>query len=369
MSIQNTIDEKWMRVALSLSRRNKGATWPNPHVGCLIVKDEQVIGRGWTAKSGRPHAETQALLQAGENANGSTAYVTLEPCAHIGHTKPCSEALINAKVKRVVISTRDLDPRVSGTGITMLENAGIQITEGVMEADSCYEHSGFFNRIVTGRPQITLKLASSLDGHIANENNESKWITSIKSRKLTHLYRMYSDAVMIGAGTAELDDPALDVRHIKTNQQPARIIIDSNLRTSFKSKIFKSMSHFKTFVCCLQNVKPNVVKKWESNGAKIIKCKNTSDGKVNLKDALSKLGSLGFNNIFCEGGSTLATNLIYNNLVEELILIKSGLLIGENGKSLVGKFPETPFLELPKLNLIETYQYGGDSVSIWSKTK
>ena len=121
MSIQNTIDEKWMRVALSLSRRNKGATWPNPHVGCLIVKDEQVIGRGWTAKSGRPHAETQALLQAGENANGSTAYVTLEPCAHIGHTKPCSEALINAKVKRVVVSTRDLDPRVSGAGITMLE--------------------------------------------------------------------------------------------------------------------------------------------------------------------------------------------------------------------------------------------------------
>ena len=142
MSIQNIIDEKWMRVALSLSRRNKGATWPNPHVGCLIIKDEQVIGRGWTAKSGRPHAETQALLQAGENANGSTAYVTLEPCAHIGHTKPCSEALINAKVKRVVISTRDLDPRVSGTGITMLENAGIQVTEGVMEADSCYEHSG-----------------------------------------------------------------------------------------------------------------------------------------------------------------------------------------------------------------------------------
>ena len=119
----------------------------------------------------------------------------------------------------------------------------------------------------------------------------------------------------------------------------------------------------------MQNVKPNLVKKWESNGAKIIKCKNTSGGKVNLKDALSKLGSLGFNNIFCEGGSTLATNLIYNDLVEELILIKSGLLIGENGKSLVGKFPETPFLKLPKLNLIETYQYGGDSVSIWSKPK
>jgi len=369
MPAQTTIDEKWMRVAISLSRRNKGSTWPNPHVGCLIIKDKQVIGRGWTAKTGRPHAETQALIEAGKNAKGSTVYVTLEPCAHIGHTKPCVESLINAKVKRVVVSTRDLDPRVSGLGIKMLKNAGIQVDEGIMEHDSIYEHTGFFNRILNGMPQITLKLASSIDGRIADKDNQSKWITSKKSRKLTHLYRMQNDAVMIGAGTAEFDDPSLNVRHIKTIQQPARIILDSHLRTSVQTKIFRSLRDFKTFVCCLKSVKPNLIKKWKDNGAHVIKCESTFDGKIDLKSALSNLGKLGLNNIFCEGGSTLATNLINNNLVDQFILIKSGLLIGSDGKSVIGKFPKTPFTKLPKLNLIETYRYGDDSISIWRRQK
>jgi diaminohydroxyphosphoribosylaminopyrimidine deaminase/5-amino-6-(5-phosphoribosylamino)uracil reductase len=368
MTTQNTIDKKWMSVALSLAKRTKGATWPNPNVGCVIVKDDKLIGRGWTAPTGRPHAETQALKSAGAASANSTAYVTLEPCAHTGKTKPCTSSLIRANVARIVIATRDPDPRVSGQGLKLLKNAGISITEGILKDEACYEHFGFFNRILNGKPKITLKLATSLDGKIATKNNESKWITGERSRKLTHLYRMQSDAVMIGSRTAIMDDPSLNVRHITTKQQPAKIIIDTTLKTPLTSKIFQSANEFKTIICCGHNVDQSLVSIWINQGSKIIKCKTNMDGKIDLIDAIKHLGTIGINNIFCEGGASLATSLLKADLIDEFISMTSGLLIGANGRSVVGNFDNLSISKLPILKLRESYKYGQDVVSIWSKS-
>ena len=368
MTTQNTIDKKWMSVALSLAKRTKGATWPNPNVGCVIVKDDKLIGRGWTAPTGRPHAETQALKSAGAASANSTAYVTLEPCAHTGKTKPCTSSLIRANVARVVIATRDPDPRVSGQGLKLLKNAGISITEGILKDEACYEHFGFFNRILNGKPKITLKLATSLDGKIATKNNESKWITGERSRKLTHLYRMQSDAVMIGSRTAIMDDPSLNVRHITSKQQPAKIIIDTTLKTPLTSKIFQSANEFKTIICCGHNVDQSLVSIWINQGSKIIKCKTNIDGKIDLIDAMKHLGTIGINNIFCEGGASLATSLLKADLIDEFISMTSGLLIGANGRSVVGNFDNLSMSKLPILKLRESYKYGQDVVSIWSKS-
>ena len=368
MTTQNTIDKKWMSVALSLAKRTKGATWPNPNVGCVIVKDDKLIGRGWTAPTGRPHAETQALKSAGAASANSTAYVTLEPCAHTGKTKPCTSSLIRANVARIVIATRDPDPRVSGQGLKLLKNAGISITEGILKDEACYEHFGFFNRILNGKPKITLKLATSLDGKIATKNNESKWITGERSRKLTHLYRMQSDAVMIGSRTAIMDDPSLNVRHITTKQQPAKIIIDTTLKTPLTSKIFQSANEFKTIICCGHNVDQSLVSIWINQGSKIIKCKTNIDGKIDLIDAMKHLGTIGINNIFCEGGASLATSLLKADLIDEFISMTSGLLIGANGRSVVGNFDNLSISKLPILKLRESYKYGQDVVSIWSKS-
>ena len=368
MTTQNTIDKKWMSVALSLAKRTKGATWPNPNVGCVIVKDDKLIGRGWTAPTGRPHAETQALKSAGAASANSTAYVTLEPCAHTGKTKPCTSSLIRANVARIVIATRDPDPRVSGQGLKLLKNAGISITEGILKDEACYEHFGFFNRILNGKPKITLKLATSLDGKIATKNNESKWITGERSRKLTHLYRMQSDAVMIGSRTAIMDDPSLNVRHITTKQQPAKIIIDTTLKTPLTSKIFQSANEFKTIICCGHNVDQSLVSIWINQGSKIIKCKTNMDGKIDLIDAMKHLGTIGINNIFCEGGASLATSLLKADLIDEFISMTSGLLIGANGRSVVGNFDNLSISKLPILKLRESYKHGQDVVSIWSKS-
>ena len=368
MTTQNTIDKKWMSLTLSLAKRTKGATWPNPNVGCVIVKDDKLIGRGWTAPTGRPHAETLALKSAGEASVNSTAYVTLEPCAHTGETKPCTASLIGANVARVVIATRDPDPRVSGRGLELLKNAGISITEGVLKNEACYEHFGFFNRILNGKPKITLKLATSLDGKIATKNNESKWITGEKSRKLTHLYRMQSDAVMIGSRTAIIDDPLLDVRHIASKQQPARIIIDTTLKTPLTSKIFQSANKFKTIICCAHNIDNRLFSTWINQGSEIIKCKTKMDGQIDLIDAMKHLSTIGINNIFCEGGASLATSLLKENLIDEFISMTSGLLIGANGRSVVGSFGNLSISNLPILKLRESYKYGQDVVSIWTKS-
>lgn len=230
-----------MALAISLGRRNLGQTSPNPSVGCVLVKNDVIVGRGYTAPGGRPHAETQALKQAGSVANGSTAYITLEPCSHEGKTPPCAQALVEAGVKRAVIATIDPDKRVNGKGISILEAAGIEVKVGVLAEQASLDHAGFFSSQSDCRPWITLKLATSIDGKIATSKGDSKWITGSSARHFVHNMRRKHDAIMVGSGTVISDDPSLNVRDLGTCIQPYRIVVSSNLEIPVKSNLTKTI--------------------------------------------------------------------------------------------------------------------------------
>ncbi|MFM2366446.1 MAG: hypothetical protein RIR95_1054, partial [Pseudomonadota bacterium] len=242
-------DQDHMAHALRLAARGLGRTWPNPAVGCLVVKNGVVLGRGWTQPGGRPHAETMALAQAAEGARGATAYVTLEPCAHHGKTPPCANALIDAGVARVVSAATDPDPRVADRGHAMLRAAGISVTEGVLEAEAVALNEGFFQRILRGTPLVTLKLALTLDGRIANAAGASQWITGPLARRTVHMQRAVHDAVMVGIGTALADDPDLTVRDLGVSHQPVRIVIDSHLRLPATGRLARSARINPVWVC------------------------------------------------------------------------------------------------------------------------
>src|SRR5512134_1017521 len=225
-------DAHWMGVALTLARRGLGNTWPNPSVGCVLVRDGRVVGRGWTQPGGRPHAETEALRRAGDLARGATAYVTLEPCSHHGRTPPCCNALIAAGVARVVCAMRDPDPRVDGRGFARLREAGIEVVEGLLEAEAQALNAGFARRIREGRPFVTLKLATTLDGRIATARGESRWITGPEARREAHALRARHDAILVGSGTAVSDDPDLSCRLPGAAPvKSLRVIADARLRT------------------------------------------------------------------------------------------------------------------------------------------
>jgi diaminohydroxyphosphoribosylaminopyrimidine deaminase/5-amino-6-(5-phosphoribosylamino)uracil reductase len=227
-----------MRAALALARRGLGMVWPNPSVGCVIVRDGRVVGRGVTAFGGRPHAEAIALATAGEQARGATVYVTLEPCCHWGRSPPCTEALITAGIARAVIATGDPDPRVNGQGLTRLRAAGVSVSTGLLEAEARDVLFGFSQRMTLGRPMVTLKLATTLDGRIATQRGESQWITGTAARRVAHALRGRHDAVMVGVGTVLADNPELTCRIPGYRPTPVvRVVADSHLRTPLTARL------------------------------------------------------------------------------------------------------------------------------------
>ncbi len=234
-------DDRFMREALSLAEAQLGLTTPNPAVGCVIVRAGKVVARGVTATGGRPHGEARALYVAGSKARGATAYVSFEPCAHVGQTPPCANALVDAGVKRVVVGCLDPDPRVKGRGIAILKRAGIEVTTGVLENAAKRLNEGFITRITRGRPAGILKLAMTLDGRIAADSRSMKWISSAPSRELVHRWRRECDAVMVGAGTVIADDPRLTCR-IAGGRDPVRVIIDARLRTAPTARVYRERS-------------------------------------------------------------------------------------------------------------------------------
>src|SRR5215218_7029847 len=246
-------DLNHMRAALALARRGVGSTWPNPSVGCVIVRDGpgggQVVGRGWTQPGGRPHAEAEALARAGEAARGATAYVTLEPCSHWGRTPPCCDALIAAGVARVVVATGDPDPRVDGRGLRQLREAGIAVEQGLLETEARAVIAGFVRRITRGLPLVTLKLATSLDGRIATATGESRWITGDAARRAAHGLRASHDAVLVGSGTVLADDPDLTCRNPGMARVPiARVVADTRLRTPLGSRLVRTAREAPTWI-------------------------------------------------------------------------------------------------------------------------
>lgn len=328
-----------MRAALALAARNLGKTWPNPAVGALVVKNNQVIGRGYTARGGRPHAETQALDEAGHDAQGATLYVTLEPCAHHGKTPPCTQAIIEAGIARVVIACRDPNPPVNGQGIEQLNAAGIAVEEGVCKAEALALNAGFISVVEKKRPFISLKLATSLDGKIATSKGDSKWITGQQARDYGHLLRSRYDAIATGSATVLADDPAMTCRLPGlTDRSPVRVVFDRSGRVPKEAKILTQQEIAPTWLL------------WEEN----------------IEDALATLTEKGITRLLVEAGMTLSTAFIRSGLVDRLYWFKSPIIIGDDGLSAMGRGFSPTLAGLARMKHLEHIQLGNDSLDIFS---
>jgi diaminohydroxyphosphoribosylaminopyrimidine deaminase/5-amino-6-(5-phosphoribosylamino)uracil reductase len=357
MQNQKKTDTRFMQLALMLGRRGMGRVWPNPAVGCVLVRSGKILGRGRTADGGRPHAEIVALRQACD-ARCATAYVTLEPCAHHGHTGPCAQALIDAQVTRVVIATTDPDPRVNGQGIAMLRAAGIAVDVGCCADQANADHAGFFKRITKNRPFLTLKIASTLDGRIATATGESQWITGTDARRAVHMMRACHDAVMVGGGTVRSDDPTLNVRGLGVTRQPVRVVVSNatlnapNLRTSV-----------------------DTAPVWQCHGPDLsvpdwvtgIACGALS-GVVDITDAMAGLAARGITRVFCEGGGTLAASLLQAGLVDDIVVFHAGCMIGADGTPSLGGLGVQALSQAPRFTLADVRQIGPDIMHRWSAT-
>jgi diaminohydroxyphosphoribosylaminopyrimidine deaminase/5-amino-6-(5-phosphoribosylamino)uracil reductase len=328
--MQDKANIKYMKIALSLASRNIGLTAPNPSVGCVIVKDGQIIASGITSPGGRPHAETNTLNSIGDAAKGATAYITLEPCSHTGKTNPCTEALIKSGIAKVVVAMEDPFPKVAGSGIMALKAAGIDVVQDICQTEAAKLNEGFLSVQLKKRPFVTLKMATSIDGKIATSFGESKWITGVSARNYTQILRAKNDAIMVGIETVFTDDPELTCRlNGLENQSPIRVVMDSHLRIPEDSKLVKTAKKHPLWVICSD---VNADKKTlESLGVKIITCKADDNLRIDLADALKKLVELGITRLLVEGGSKLASSFITANLVDELVWIKAPILIGNDG--------------------------------------
>ncbi len=355
-------DRRWMQLALGLGARGLGQVAPNPAVGCVIVRNGQLLGRGWTQPTGRPHAETMALAQAG-NATGATAYVTLEPCAHQGKTPPCANALVKAGIARVVCPISDPDPRVAGKGFGMLRDAGITVDIGLMAPEARAANAGFLLTKEQARPFITLKLAASLDGRIATATGESRWITGPESRRYVHHLRATHDAVMIGRGTAIADDPMLDIRDLGlAHANPVRVVLDSQLSLSPTARLAQTAPETPLWLCHSPTAKG--LKNWAHTAATLIETLETPTG-LNLKALLQTLAQKGLTRILVEGGGALAASLVAAKLVDRLEVFHAGLLLGASSTPALAPLPFGPLAAFPRLTLIQTRKMGNDSLSIW----
>ena len=359
--------ERYMALALSLGRRGLGRVWPNPAVGCVIVKDGQIVGRGWTQPGGRPHAETQALAQARSKARGADVYVTLEPCAHHGQTPPCAQALIDAGVGRVFIATSDPDPRVSGAGETMLVDAGIEVETGLLEERALCDNAGFLGRVERDTPFVTLKLATSFDGRIATGTGESKWITGPVARRMVHAMRARHDAVMVGGGTARKDDPSLTVRDLGISQQPARVIVSRRLDVPLLGALARTAQEVPVIFCHGSDADATLVQTWQDLGATLLPCAQRGSN-LDPSDVLRQLGRHGLTRIFCEGGSALAASLLEADLVDELVGFSAGLAIGAEGLPSIGALGLGKLSEAPRYRLDAVQRVGADILHIWHRS-
>ena len=352
-----------MALALTLGRRGMGRVWPNPAVGCVIVKEGQIVGRGWTADGGRPHAETRALTQAGALAAGATAYVTLEPCAHHGQTPPCAQALIEARVSRVVIAADDPDDRVAGRGIQMLRRAGIAVETGVLAAQAAHDHAGFLLRNKEGRPFVTLKLAGTLDGRIATATGESQWITGPEARRAVHMMRARHDAVMVGAGTVRADDPSLTVRGLGITRQPVRVVVSRAMKIADDTTLAKTAQDVPVWLCHGPEAD---VSAWKAKGAVSLPCAITS-GQVDPHSVMRALADQGITRVFCEGGGMLAASLLNAGLIDQLVVFSAGTAIGAEGTPMLAAMGVDRLGDAPRFALQSVRPVGGDVCHIWDK--
>lgn len=354
----SAVDHSMMARALRLAEHGLWTTTPNPRVGCVLVRDGWVVGEGWHAKAGEPHAEVQALNVAGRRARGATAYVTLEPCSHHGRTPPCAEALIEAGVARVVAAMTDPNPLVAGQGLALLEAAGIETACGLLETEARELNIGFVSRMTRGRPWLRLKAAASLDGKTALNNGLSQWITGPDARRDGQRWRARACAILTGIGTVRDDDPQLNVRDLETSRQPLRVVVDSKLETPLIARILQGGP------CLIVGAVEDAAKieLLRSAGAEVLIFPNAA-GKVELKDLLDELGRRGINEVHVEAGFKLNGSLLREGLVDELLLYLAPCLIGHDASGLFN-LPELTALDQKKPLKIRDLRQVGENIRV-----
>ena len=349
------VDHGMMARALQLAERGLWTTSPNPRVGCVLVREGEIVGEGWHERAGEPHAEVHALRAAGELARGATAYVTLEPCSHHGRTPPCAEALIGAGVSRVVAAMRDPNPLVAGNGLAMLQAAGIETACGLLENEARELNIGFVARMTRGRPWLRLKAAASLDGKTALNNGVSQWITGPDARRDGHRWRARACAILTGIGTVRDDDPQLSVREVDTPRQPLRVVVDSKLEIPLTAKILRG-GPVLVAAAVDDEKRANLLR---ATGAEVVVLPNPH-GKVELSGLLEELGRRGINEVHVEAGFKLNGSLLREGLVDELLLYLAPCLIGHDASGLFN-LPELASLDgKHRLQVRDLRQIGED---------
>ena len=356
------LDRRFMAHALALAGRGLGSAWPNPAVGCVLVQDGRIAGRGWTQPGGRPHAETEALAGAGDGAQGATCYVTLEPCAHQGQTGPCVEALVEAGIARVVVAIEDPDPRVAGRGIAMLESAGIAVEVGCMADRARALNAGFLARVEKGRPHVTLKLASSLDGRIATHTGDSRWITGALARARGHLLRAQNDAVVVGAVSALADDPALTCRLPgMADRSPVRVVIDGSARLPASHTLVAGASDQPTWIVSTAALgRDGRHTGWREAGVEVIEVAAEADGRPALTAGLEALAARGVTRVLVEGGGRLAASLLGARLVDRVEWFRAPGAIGGDGVPALAALGIEHAQDMPRFERVSSASLGED---------
>ncbi|WP_368419481.1 bifunctional diaminohydroxyphosphoribosylaminopyrimidine deaminase/5-amino-6-(5-phosphoribosylamino)uracil reductase RibD [Rhodovarius sp.] len=355
-------DVSHMRAAMAVAARGLGRTWPNPAVGCVLVRQGRVVARGWTQPGGRPHAETMALAAAGPAARGATAYVTLEPCSHFGRTAPCCDALIAAGITRVVAAMRDPDARVNGNGFNRLRQAGITVDEGVLQAEAEAFQAGFIRRVIHGLPLVTLKLASTLDGRIATATGESRWITAAPARLAVHAARARHDVVLVGSGTALADDPDLTIRGLGLPSIP-RVVLDARLRLPLNARLVTTARQTPTWLLTAPGHAPAALAPYRDAGVEVLTVPRAKTAGLDPEAALQALAQRGVTRVFAEGGASLAAALLRAGLVQRIMWFHAPAALGAEAMPAIGPLGLTHLAEMPRYRLVATHILGQDVLS------
>lgn len=357
-----------MHRAFLLAFKGWGRTLPNPMVGAVLAKNGKIIAEGYHRGPGLPHAEIEAIRKAGKRARGAALYVNLEPCCHQGRTGPCTEAIVEAGIKKVIYAATDPNPLVNGKGAKNLKKAGVEVTNGLMSWEAARLNEVYFGMMKNERPYVTLKLAQSLDGRIAALGGDSKWISSAESRKLAHRLRAESDAVLVGMGTVRQDNPSLTVRHIK-GRNPYRIIVSTDMKLPKSVRLVSDNKDFKTIVATASSSNQSS-RKSKSNGMTYWTVKKSAQRKVDLADLLQKAKEFGIHSILVEGGAEIAASFLKEKLVDKIVLITAPILIGK-GIDAIGDLGLKSINRAIKFKDSYRFQSGPDEVFVgypdWGK--
>ncbi|KZN50752.1 bifunctional diaminohydroxyphosphoribosylaminopyrimidine deaminase/5-amino-6-(5-phosphoribosylamino)uracil reductase RibD [Pseudoalteromonas luteoviolacea] len=365
-------DHEYMALAIELAKQGQYTTTPNPNVGCVLVKNEKIIGQGFHIQAGGPHAEVHALREAEGKTQGATAYVTLEPCSHYGRTPPCAKGLIDAGVKKVICAMVDPNPQVAGNGIKMLEHAGIETAFGLLEQEARALNKGFLKKMETGKPYVIAKLAASLDGKTALQNGQSKWITGPIARQDVQSFRAQSCAVLSGADTVLIDDAKLNVRasefkdyelvdNLAQLRQPIRVIIDTQNRLHPNLSLFSQESKI-----IILRTKLDKQHQWPHFVEQV--CLAETKGKLDLHAAIDYLATQNINQVWLEAGATLCGVMHEQKLIDEYIIYMAPKIIGEGGRGLFNSSVLTEMAQIPEVKITECVQVGTD-IRISATTK